>query len=139
MHPLGCLYYLYQWCTVKKISNSRNLTQFWHWHAAGSLRIALLPTQEVLCEMCSAFTVAESFISQSSWRIYDCAKLISVRFKALCWLTVLLLEKLNNFCKWSTWHIIVLFYNTFITVLYMFRATSCSSSGGQILLIQNLV
>jgi len=29
--------------------------------------------------------------------------------------------------------------NTFITVLYMFRATSCSSSGGQILLIQHLV
>jgi len=32
-----------------------------------------------------------------------------------------------------------LFYNTFITVLYMFRATSCSSSGGKILLIQHLV
>ena len=31
------------------------------------------------------------------------------------------------------------FYNTFITVLYMFRATSCSSSGGQIILIQHLV
>ena len=31
-----------------------------------------------------------------------------------------------------------LFYNTFITVLYMFRATSCSSSG-QIVLIQGLV
>ena len=33
---------------------------------------------------------------------------------------------------------IILFYNTFITVLYMFRATSCSSSGGQIVLIQDL-
>jgi len=34
-----------------------------------------------------------------------------------------------------------LFYsrNTFIAVLYMFRATSCSSSGGQIILIQHLV
>ena len=32
-----------------------------------------------------------------------------------------------------------LFYNTFITVLYMFRATPCSSSGGQIVLIQHLV
>ena len=31
------------------------------------------------------------------------------------------------------------FYNTFITVLYMFRATSCSSSGGQVVLIQQLV
>ena len=29
-------------------------------------------------------------------------------------------------------------FNTFITVLYMFRATSCSSSG-QIVLIQHLV
>ena len=34
---------------------------------------------------------------------------------------------------------IVLFYNTFITVLYMFRATSCSSSKGKIVLIQHLV
>ena len=31
------------------------------------------------------------------------------------------------------------FYNMFITVLYMFRAKSCSSSGGQIILIQHLV
>jgi len=33
------------------------------------------------------------------------------------------------------------FFNTFITVLYMymFRAISCSSSGGQIVLIQYLV
>ena len=32
-------------------------------------------------------------------------------------------------------------FNTFITVLYMymFRAVSCSSSGGQIVLIQHLV
>jgi len=42
-------------------------------------------------------------------------------------------------CKWPTWRTITLFYNTFITVLYMFRATSCSSSGGQIVLIQHLV
>jgi len=28
---------------------------------------------------------------------------------------------------------------TFITILYMFRAISCLSSGGQIVLIQNLV
>ena len=32
-----------------------------------------------------------------------------------------------------------LFYNTFITVLYMFRATSGSSSVGQFVLIQHLV
>ena len=29
--------------------------------------------------------------------------------------------------------------NTFVTVLYMFRATSCSSSGGHIVLLQHLV
>ena len=28
-----------------------------------------------------------------------------------------------NFSKWPTWRTITLFYNTFITVLYMFRAT----------------
>jgi len=30
-------------------------------------------------------------------------------------------------------------FNTFITILYMFRAISCSSSGRQIVLIQHLV
>ena len=45
----------------------------------------------------------------------------------------------GNFSKWPTRRTILLFYNTFITVLYMFPATSCSSSGGQIVLIQHLV
>ena len=41
--------------------------------------------------------------------------------------------------KWPTWRTITL-YNTFIIIiLYMFRATLCSSSGGQIVLIQHLV
>ena len=44
-----------------------------------------------------------------------------------------------SFSKWTTWHTILLFYNTFITVSYMFRAASCSSSGDQIALIQHLV
>jgi len=30
-------------------------------------------------------------------------------------------------------------FNTFITILYIFRAISCSSSGGQIVLLQRLV
>jgi hypothetical protein len=33
----------------------------------------------------------------------------------------------------------LLFYNKFIIFLYMFRALLCSSSGGQIILIQHLV
>jgi len=45
----------------------------------------------------------------------------------------------NNFSKWTTWNTFPLFYNTFITFFYMFRATPCSSSGSQILLIQNLL
>ena len=41
--------------------------------------------------------------------------------------------------KWPTW-CTIMFYNTFIIIiLYMFRATLCSSSGGQIVLIQHLV
>jgi hypothetical protein len=32
-----------------------------------------------------------------------------------------------------------LFYNKFIIFLYMFRALLCSSSGGQIVLVQHLV
>jgi len=33
----------------------------------------------------------------------------------------------------------ILYYNTFIIFLYMFRALLCSSSGGQIVLVQHLV
>ena len=33
----------------------------------------------------------------------------------------------------------ILYFNTFITFLYMFRALLCSSSGGQIVLVQRLV
>jgi len=37
-----------------------------------------------------------------------------------------------NSGKWPTWRTIPLFYNTFITILYTFRATLCSSSGDQL-------
>jgi len=41
--------------------------------------------------------------------------------------------------KWPTWCTITL-YNTFIIIIiYIFRATLCSSSGGQIVLIQHLI
>ena len=44
----------------------------------------------------------------------------------------------SNLSKWPTW---CTNFNIFITILYMymFRAISCSSSGGQIVLIQHLV
>ena len=41
--------------------------------------------------------------------------------------------------KWPTWCIITLYKTFIIIVLYMFRATLCSSSGGQFVLIQHLV
>jgi len=44
----------------------------------------------------------------------------------------------RNSGKWPTWFTIP-FYDMFISFLYMFRATPCSSSGGQIVLIQHLV
>ena len=52
---------------------------------------------------------------------------------------VICLKTEIHFSDWPTWRTITLFYNTFITVLYMFRATSCSSPGGQIVFIQHLV
>jgi len=33
----------------------------------------------------------------------------------------------------------ILYFNTFIIILYTFRAQLCSSSGGQIVLVQHLV
>ena len=53
------------------------------------------------------------------------------------WLTKVCLA--FNFIKWPTWRTIILFHDTFITVLYMFRATSYSSSGGKTVLIQHLL
>ena len=51
-----------------------------------------------------------------------------------------------TFCKWPSGAQVerilsqpVQHYIMFITVLYMFQATSCSSSGGHIVLIQHLV
>jgi len=41
-------------------------------------------------------------------------------------------HRIRNSGKWPTWRTIPLFYNTFITILYMFQATLCSSSGGQL-------
>jgi hypothetical protein len=45
----------------------------------------------------------------------------------------------SNLSQWPTW--CKNFLNTFITIfyMYMFRAISCSSSGGQLALIQHLV
>jgi len=41
--------------------------------------------------------------------------------------------------KWPPWCTITL-YKTFVSIiLYMFRATLCSSSGGRVVLIQHLV
>ena len=45
----------------------------------------------------------------------------------------------NQSLSFHSLHTIPLFYNTFITVLYMFRATSFSSSWGKIVLIQHRV
>ena len=41
--------------------------------------------------------------------------------------------------KWPTWCTITLYKTFIIIILYMSRATLCSSSGGQIVLIQHLV
>ena len=41
--------------------------------------------------------------------------------------------------KWPTWCKITLCNTFIIIILYMFRATLCSSSGGQIVLIQHLI
>ena len=44
---------------------------------------------------------------------------------------------ITNRSQWPTWRIN--FLNIFFTILYMFQAISCSSSGGKIVLIQHLV
>ena len=70
-----------------------------------------------------------SATTEHIWRYVDCVRTACLADRILLRILMLL-----NFSKWPTWHTVLLFYNTFITVLYMFRATSCSSSGGQIVL-----
>ena len=43
-----------------------------------------------------------------------------------------------NSSKWSTWWTLTLYKTFIIIILYMFRATLCSSSGGRIVLIQQV-
>ena len=71
--------------------------------------------------------------SNYRWRRQDIGK----EFDVL--LTVHLSINLVNDQLEAQFSYFILFYNTLITVLYTFRATSCSSSGGQIVLIQHLV
>jgi len=54
------------------------------------------------------------------------------------WLVPRWNKRFHNLSQWPTW---CTNFNTFITFLYvyMFRAISCSPSGGQIVLIQHLV
>jgi len=61
-------------------------------------------------------------------------KITEVEFYVL--LTVHLVAALG---KWPTWCIITLYNTCIIIILYMFRATLCSSPGGQIVLIQHPV
>jgi hypothetical protein len=57
------------------------------------------------------------------------------------WLTVHLSLNLANFQldAQSSLFIYLFIYNTFIKILYMFRAVSCSSLGGLIVSMQHLI
>jgi hypothetical protein len=78
--------------------------------------------------------------------IYIMSKVLNlqvIRYKSIPSYTVLkiykyLMNTLYNLSQWPTWFTN---FNKFITILYMymFRTISCSSSGGQIALIQHLV
>ena len=63
-------------------------------------------------------------------------------YKVLCyWLTCLIYFWYSGttLSKWPTWCTITLYKTFIIIILYMFRATLRSSSGGRIVLIQRLV
>jgi hypothetical protein len=49
---------------------------------------------------------------------------------------ILIFNNSNFFCQLDAQ---ILYFDTFIILLYMFRALLCSSSGGQIVLVQHLV
>ena len=55
---------------------------------------------------------------------YSCQIFMKVDVSLIYFLKIIK-QTQGNSCKWPTWSTIILFYKIFITVLYMFRATSC--------------
>ena len=78
------------------------------------------------CQWCfEFFNSSECLITVDFPRIFVCLQ------SYLC-LYILLTVRIDiTSGRWPTWRTILL-YNTFISILYMFRANACSSSGGQL-------
>jgi hypothetical protein len=103
------------------------------------------------------FSAGKNDPSQTQWNIYVAkqrtlfvrhltdAKLKSVNKNSLNFMfcskfyVLLAVHSGTTLGKWPTWRTITLYKTFIIIILYMFRATLCSSSGGRIVLIQHLI
>jgi len=73
-------------------------------------------------------------------RIWPDPEPTGLRFNLLVTFHVLLTVHIGTALgKWPTWCTITLYKTFIIVILYMFRTTLCSSSGGRTVLIQHLV
>ena len=83
--------------------------------------------------------IAVSDVQKTNWqRPRDVAFLLVITTNLKNFYALLTVHPGTALGKWPTWCTIT-FYNTFIIIiLYMFRATLCSSSGGQIVLLQQV-
>jgi hypothetical protein len=89
----------------------------------------------------SEWRVASSRISCFPWRVSYLSKWQFVVPLSRIWQTfaeTLKCHELSSSGKWPTWRTILFSY-TFISILYMFRPTSCSSPRKSIVSIQRLV
>ena len=85
----------------------------------------------------SWFTIACRFCQSKKFVLQACLELFSNTI--FVFYALLTVHTGMTLGKWPTWCTITL-YNTFIIIiLYMFRATLCSSSGGKVVLTQHLV
>ena len=88
------------------------------------------------------FGITLTHFKSRKWDVCMCVCVLQIQLTIYNYIDLCLLWQdthTNDFSKWPNWRTILLFYNRFIKVLYMFRAKSCSSSGGKILLIKHLV
>ena len=136
------------------VTSTRVKYSFWSWHILAALHIIL--DQQCICllkafiHFCSSITKRRN---KHIARLHAATRLNTEMQKVPPvnrhtshmeqtqpnFYVLLTVHPGKTLGKWPTWCTITL-HNTFIIIiLYMFRATLCSSSGGQIVLMQQLV
>jgi hypothetical protein len=128
-----CIMYTLHWnITAHKTAICHNPHHSSHWdsHITRQLGYKHTSCQNVMSTKNIFSLYLHKTITCLHVGLWMICQVFSLYCKTVCWWSYL--------SKWPTWRTYSLFYNKFITVLYMFQVPFCSS-WGQIVLIQHLV